>query len=282
MFGLPLLIFRFAKYNLNSLTSGGVALRYITVKGRSILIFSLLIIAAAVVSAAFSDGAETASAKAERIIPIYCVDTEEKKVAITFDAAWGADDTSEIISILDEYNAKATFFVVGDWARKYPDSVKAFSAAGHEIANHSNDHTLYSKLSSEQIKEDILLCNEAIELAAGKAPTLLRAPSGDYTDTSERAAKEMNMTTVQWSVDSLDWQGLEVSEIVSRVVGAADCGDIILFHNDVKNTPPALREVLRQLSEKGYSFVTVSELIYHDSYRIDATGKQISEVKTGN
>lgn len=257
-------------------------MRYITVKGRSIFLFSVLIIAAVVILAAFSEGAETASAGDERIIPIYCVDTEEKKVAITFDAAWGADDTSEIINILGEYNAKATFFVVGDWARKYPDSLKAFSAAGHELANHSNDHTLYSKLGLEQIKEDILLCNEAIEFASGKTPTLLRAPSGDYTNTSEKAAKEMNMTTVQWSVDSLDWQGLEVSEIVSRVVGAADCGAIILFHNDVKNTPPALREVLRQLSEKGYSFVTVSELIYHDSYRIDATGKQISEAQATN
>ena len=79
---------------------------------------------------------------------------------------------------------------------------------------------------------------------------------------------------VQWSVDSLDWQGLEVAEMVKRVTGAAENGSIILFHNDVKNTPEALRQILAVLSEKGYSFVTVEELIYTEHYRIDATGKQ--------
>ena len=82
------------------------------------------------------------------------------------------------------------------------------------------------------------------------------------------------MQTVQWSVDSLDWQGLSVEEMVKRVTAATENGSIILFHNDVKNTPDALREILRILSGEGYSFVTVEELIYWENYRIDSAGRQ--------
>lgn len=210
-----------------------------------------------------------------RLIPIYCVDTSEKKVAITFDAAWGADDTDELIDILKEYNAKATVFVVGEWARKYPDSVKAFHNAGHEIGNHSDSHRAYSKLNYDDIKADINLCSDSIEAAIGERPSLLRAPSGDYSNNTITAAESLSMKTIQWSVDSLDWQGLEVDEIAKRVTAASENGSIILFHNDVKNTPKALRLVLDDLSKKGYSFVTVSELVFADNYRIDNTGKQI-------
>lgn len=210
-----------------------------------------------------------------RLIPIYCVDTAEKKVAITFDAAWGADDTDELIGILKEYNAKATVFVVGEWARKYPDSVKAFYNAGHEIGNHSDSHKAYSKLNFDEIKSDINLCGDSVEAAIGIRPSLLRAPSGDYTNNTITAAESLSMKTIQWSVDSLDWQGLDTDEIVKRVTGAAENGSIILFHNDVKNTPGALRKILDNLSQKGYSFVTVSELIFSDNYKIDNTGRQI-------
>lgn len=251
-------------------------MRYFTITKRGIFIAGIMLLATVMVIAVFSNrSVKTNAVQSDKIVPIYCVSTEEKKIAITFDAAWGADDTNELIGILGEYNAKATFFVVGDWARKYPDSIKAFYAAGHEIGNHSDKHTAYSKLSADEIKADIALCNEAVKNATGVAPVLIRAPSGDYTDTSETACAQSNMRTVQWSVDSLDWQGLEKDEIVKRVVSAADCGSIILFHNDVKNTPAALKEILSQLSQKGYSFVTVSELIYQENYSIDSTGKQI-------
>lgn len=216
----------------------------------------------------------TAANTQTRKIPIYCVNTPEKKIALTFDAAWGAEDTQTLLDILAQYNAKATVFVVGDWARKYPDAVKAFYKAGHSIGNHSDSHKAYSKLSLEEITADIQACNEAIKQCTGQTPKLLRAPSGDYTNDVLTAAEGLSMYTIQWSVDSLDWQGLEVEEMVKRVTGAAENGSIILFHNDVKNTPEALRQILATLSEKGYSFVTVEELIYTEHYRIDATGKQ--------
>jgi len=111
----------------------------------------------------------------------------------------------------------------------------------------------------------------------GKKPMLLRSPSGDYTNVSEIAAKKSGMTTVQWSVDSLDWRGLSSEEIKTRVLSAAENGSIILFHNDVKNTPEALDAILSSLSEKGYSFVGVSELIFPEPYKIDGAGKQIKQ-----
>lgn len=242
---------------------------------KSLFFLSLCVTAAcAVLFGAAAGLPQTKPAASERLIPIYCVETEEKKAAITFDAAWGADDTQQILEILKKYNARCTFFAVGDWVRKYPDSVKAFYAAGHKIANHSDLHKMYSKLSYKQIAEDVAACNEAIEKVIGEKPLLLRAPSGDYNNDTVKAAESLGMYTVQWSVDSLDWQGLSVEEIVARVTSAVESGSIVLFHNDVKNTPQALNKVLETLSKQGYQFVPAEELIYRDNYRIDAAGRQ--------
>ena len=251
-------------------------MRFLILTKRSLLCAALIALSAVLVAAGLGRQYQTSSASntGERKIPVYCVDTNEKKIAITFDAAWGADDTDELLAILAEYNAKVTVFAVGDWVRQNPDAVKAFYEAGHTIANHSDTHTAYSKLSYEEIKADIQRCNAEIEKCIGKAPALVRVPSGDYTNDAINAAESLSMQTIQWSVDSLDWQGVSVEEMVERVTGATENGSILLFHNDVKNTPEALRQILQILSERGYRFVTVDELIYTEDFRIDATGKQ--------
>lgn len=251
-------------------------MRYVLLTKRTIFVVLTLLLSAALVISGVSNrytAAQTAKTQ-ERKIPVYCVNTNEKKIAVTFDAAWGAEDTDELLSILQEYNAKATVFVVGDWARKYPDAVRAFFDAGHTIGNHSDSHKAYSKLSLTEIQADVQACNTEIEKITGEKPRLLRAPSGDYSNDTLTAAEGLSMQTVQWSVDSLDWQGLSVEEMVTRVTGAVENGSILLFHNDVKNTPEALRQILKSLSQKGYQFVTVEELLYWDDYRIDSTGKQ--------
>lgn len=250
--------------------------RYMLLTKQTIFTLLTLALSAVLVVAGISKQytVKQAAKTVERKLPVYCVETAEKKVSVTFDAAWGAEDTEEILSILNEYNARVTVFTVGDWVRKYPDAVKAFHAAGHTIGNHSDSHKAYSKLSLEEIKADIEACNAEIEGCIGEKPKLLRAPSGDYTNDVITAADALSMQTVQWSVDSLDWQGLSVEEMVARVTGAAENGSIILFHNDVKNTPEALRQCLQALSEKGYQFVTVEELLYWNNYRIDGAGKQ--------
>ena len=209
-----------------------------------------------------------------RQLPIYAVATDEKKIAITFDAAWTNQDTDALIEILAKHNAKATFFIVGDWAKSFPESVKAFYDAGHTIANHSDTHKAFSKCSKQEIKEEILNCNEKLEGIIGEKVTLLRAPSGDYTNQSIEVAKSLDMTTIQWDCDSLDYQGLTVDEIVNRVISRVANGSIVLFHNGVENTAPALDKVLTELEKQGYSFVSVNDLIYKEDYYLDHTGRQ--------
>ena len=209
-----------------------------------------------------------------RQLPIYAVATDEKKIAITFDAAWTNQDTDTLIEILAKHNAKATFFIVGDWAKSFPESVKAFYDAGHTIANHSDTHKAFSKCSRQEIKEEIQNCNEKLEGIIGEKVTLLRAPSGDYTNQSIEVAKSLDMETIQWDCDSLDYRGLSVDEITNRVVARVTNGSIVLFHNGVENTAPALDKILTELEKQGYTFVSVNDLIYKDNYYLDHTGRQ--------
>ena len=213
-------------------------------------------------------------AKTNRKLPIYSVATSEKKIAITFDAAWTNQDTQQLIDILAKHNAKATVFIVGDWAKKFPESVKAFFDAGHTIANHSDTHKAFSKCSREEIKEEIMNCNKKLEAITGVPVTLVRAPSGDYTDQSLEVCKELGMTMIQWNCDSLDYTKISVDEIVNRVINGTTNGSILLFHNGVDNTAPALDRILTELAKQGYSFVSVEDLIYKDNFYIDHTGKQ--------
>ena len=209
-----------------------------------------------------------------RKLPIYCVETEEKKIAVTFDAAWSAEDTDEIIEILKKHNAKATFFAVGDWVEKNPEAVKKLYNAGHEIGNHSDTHPSFSQINREEIKSEILNCNKKIEKITGVEPKLVRAPSGDYDNKSIEVTESLNMKMIQWDVDSLDWKKLSVDEMYGRVVSKTQKGSILLFHNGVENTPEALDKILEKLEKDGYKFVTVSELIYWDNYEIDHMGRQ--------
>ena len=212
---------------------------------------------------------------AERKLPIYCVQTDEKKIAVTFDAAWSAEDTNKLLEILKKHNAKATIFVVGDWVRTNPDAVKKFHQAGHEIGNHSDTHAAFSKADREKIKEEIENCNAEIEKITGFKPKVLRAPRGDYDNKSIEVTESVGMKMIQWDVDSLDWKLLSVEEMYSRVASKVQNGSIILFHNGVENTPEALDKILTKLEKDGYQFVTVSELIYWDNYEIDHMGRQI-------
>ena len=210
----------------------------------------------------------------ERKLPIYSVETAEKKIAITFDGAWSADDTDELLEILKKHNAKATVFAVGDWVIKNPDAIKKFYKNGHEIGNHSDSHPSFSKISRGEIKEEIMLCNSKIKNITGESPVLVRAPSGDYSNESIEVAESLGMKMIQWDVDSLDWKKLSVDEMYNRVTSKVQNGSIVLFHNGVKNTPEALDKILEKLRKDGYEFVTVSELIYWDDYEIDHSGRQ--------
>lgn len=248
-------------------------MRYKVIKLSSVLVVFILLSIAILSTVTISQIGTTVN-NAIRRLPIYSVETKEKKIAITFDAAWSAEDTDQLIEILKKHNAKATIFAVGDWVDKNPDEVKKFSKNGHELANHSDTHASFSKISREAIKNEILSCNKKIKSITGTAPKLVRAPSGDYDNKSIEVAEGLDMKMIQWDCDSLDWKLLSVDEMYSRVTEKVQNGSILLFHNGVENTPEALDKILTKLEKDGYKFVTVSELIYWDNYEIDHTGRQ--------
>ena len=232
-----------------------------------------LLLAAAMFYVVNFPAAVGASASA-RQLPIYCVQRDQKLVSISFDAAWGNEDTQQLIDILGQYGVTATFFVVGDWADKYPESVKALHDAGHEVMNHSNTHAHYPQLSAEEIITDLNACNDKIEAITGVRPTLVRLPYGDYDDKSISAVRSIGMEPIQWDVDSLDWKELSAQEITSRVTSKVQPGSIVLFHNAALHTPEALPTILETLIQDGYTFVPISQMILTGSYTIDHTGRQ--------
>ena len=220
-------------------------------------------------------GTLSAFAGNDRKLPIYCVETGEKKIAISFDAAWGNDDTELLISILSDYNVPATFFVVGAWVDKYPESVKQLSDAGHRVENHSNTHPYMTKLSNDQILNELSSCNEKIASVTGRMPTLIRPPYGDYDNHVIEAIENAGMYCIQWDVDSLDWKDNATPEsICKRVTSKVKNGSIVLFHNDADHTPAALPNILKTLKDEGYEFVFIEDLIYKENYEIIHDGTQ--------
>jgi peptidoglycan/xylan/chitin deacetylase (PgdA/CDA1 family) len=195
-------------------------------------------------------------------------------VALSFDAAWGNEDTQTLIDILDRYGVHTTFFVVGDWVDKYPESVKALADAGNEVMNHSSDHAHFSSLTDQQIADNITTCNEKIAAVTGVTPTLFRCPYGEYDDHVIQGVQALSMTAVQWDVDSLDWKGYDADTICKRVTSQVGPGSIVLFHNAALHTPEALPRILDSLIGDGYKVVPISQLIYTGDYTIDHTGRQ--------
>lgn len=209
-----------------------------------------------------------------RRLPIYSVEREDKKIAISFDCAWGTDYTDRILEILQRENVRATFFMVEFWAEKYPEYVKKIDECGNEIGTHSSTHSYMSKQDAARIREELKTSSEAIESVTGKKVELFRAPYGDYDDLLIQTAQEEGYYTIQWDVDSLDWKDLSASEISVRIVNRVKSGSIILCHNNGLHTAEALPIVLDTLKNSGYTFVPIGELIYRDNYTIDANGRQ--------
>ncbi len=233
---------------------------------------SLLLCVAVIFSLVYSPSAiKTSLAKKE--LPIYCVDRDEKCVSLTFDAAWGNEDTQQLIDILGKYGVKATFFVVGDWVDKYPESVKALHDAGHEVMSHSNDHAHFNQLSADQIVENIGISNDKIEKITGVRPTLFRCPYGEYNDKVISTVNSMGIKTIQWDVDSLDWKDYDAATITGRIKNAVSPGSIVLFHNAALHTPEALPDIIEFLLSESYSIVPVSQLLLQGEYEMDHTGR---------
>ncbi len=238
----------------------------------SILLVTIVLLS----SVAVADCAGVYFNKSTRKIPVYSVEIEDdrKVIALTFDAAWGADKTQGIIDIMNKYGAKGTFFLVGFWIDKYEEETKAIANAGFDIGNHSRNHLNMPKLSADEIKNEILYVNDRVQAITGKTPAYFRAPFGDYDNKLMTSLESLNMTGVQWSIDSLDWKGLNAKQIYDRVVPKAKSGDIVLFHNNSDHILDALPLILTALKDAGFEFVGISDLVAQSDYTIDNNGIQ--------
>lgn len=215
----------------------------------------------------------------DRELPIYCVDTKEKEVALSFDAAWGAEDFNNIMDILDKHKVKVTFFMTGGWVDENPECVKTLVEKGHDLGNHSVHHYDMTTISKEQMKTEINDVGKKVEELTGYKMKLFRPPYGAYNNDVIKATYECGYFPIQWNVDSLDWKNYGVQSIIDTVCNHKDLGpgSIILCHNGAKYTAKALDEMLTQLEEKGYKIVPISKLIMTEKYHMDATGKQIAD-----
>lgn len=209
-----------------------------------------------------------------RKIPIYRVDTQEKKIALTFDAAWGADKTEGIMEILKEYGADATFFLVGFWMESYPEMTQKIAENGFEIGTHSNTHPHMSRLDTETIVTELTVSCAKINSLTDQQVTLFRAPFGEYNDKVMTAAEGLGLQTIQWDVDSLDWRDLSANDIAMRVINAVQPGSIILMHNNGLHTAESLPIIISTLKNRGYEFRPIGEMIYRTDYTLDSNGRQ--------
>ena len=238
------------------------------------------VVVALVFLSVFSIGFNTvdvSSVVVNKKLPIYAVQTDENKVAISFDAAWGADKTRDIMSLCEEYNVKATFFLVGFWIDKYPDMVKEIYNRGFEIGIHSSTHPDMTKLSKSKIREELYNNMQQIKEITGFTPKLFRPPYGYYNNNLIEICEDLGLSCIEWSVDSLDWKGLSAQEIASRVTSKSCKGSIVLFHNNSDNIIQGLKMVLEYYKLNKTLVVPIGELIYYSDFTINHQGVQIKK-----
>lgn len=241
---------------------------------RYIFALSIISLAFTLVGRITSDIIATVAGTSKKT-PIYCIETSTNDISLTFDCAWGAEDMPQILDILKNNQVRATFFVLGEWAEKFPDIIKRMSEEGHDISNHSDTHPHIASLGYEDIKKEITNANKKIENLIGKKNNLFRAPYGEYSDNVISVAEELGFYTIQWDVDSLDWKNLGKENILNRVLVKTKNGSIILMHNGTEDTANVLDEMIKKLKEKGFNFKPISEFIYTENYLVDHAGKQI-------
>lgn len=254
----------FFVYNKDKIISVVIALNTVLI---------LFLIAGVIDKNKLNNTIETSVSNA-KLLPIYKVETKEPKISLTINCAWNADDIDLILEILSKNDVKATFFVVGDWAIKFPEALKKIADSGNEIANHSYSHPHVNNLSYEKNVEEIIKCSDTIKKIIGTDTKIYRGPYGEYNDIVIKSAMDNNHTMIQWSIDSLDYKGLTGEQMWEKIGQNLENGSIILMHNGTENTALSLDMIIKNIKEKGYKLVTVSELIYKENYEINSNGVQ--------
>ncbi|WP_051318473.1 polysaccharide deacetylase family protein [Cohnella thermotolerans] len=200
---------------------------------------------------------------------VWEVPMDEPLIALTFDDGPDEKTTEQILDLLAQYNAKATFFVVGKRAELYPEVVRREAEEGHEIANHTYTHKYFNRrVQNGDIASELQRTGDMLTELTGQPIRWFRPPGGFYNDTVVRIAREKGYTVVLWSwhQDTRDWISPGVNRIVRKVLGNARNGDIVLLHDHVEGstqTVQALAQILPELTRRGFRMVTVSELMRH-------------------
>lgn len=211
-------------------------------------------------------------------MPIHKVDTEEKKIALSFDVAWGASNIREVLDTLDNNNVKATFFLVGSWIDDNKELAQEISTRGHDIGNHSNTHANMKELSEDDLVNELEVTSEKIKNITGKKPDIYRPPFGAVDEESLKLCEALGYKVIKWDVDSLDWKEIGPNHVIDKVLKDVEPGSIVLFHGNVTNTSQHLDSIIKELKKDGYEIVPVSELVYEENYEVDSNG--IQKLKT--
>lgn len=211
-------------------------------------------------------------------MPIHSVNTDKQEIALSFDINWAEKDyLDDILIILNKYNVKATFFVMGKWITYTDDNkekLNRIKEGGHEIGNHSYIHPNFSKLSNEKIEEEIMKTEKIIKDTVGVKSKLFRFPSGDYSESAVKKVLSLDYMPIQWDADSVDWKEDGETVEYERVRKKVKSGSIMLFHNNAKHTPSNLEKLIKELQSEGYEFKKVGDIIYNDGFYIDSLGTQ--------
>ena len=207
-------------------------------------------------------------------IPINKVETDEKKITLSFDVAWDSDNIDSILETLDKHNVKATFFLVGTWVDNNEELVKKIHQKGHGIGNHSNTHPNTNELSDESIINEIEVASEKISNITGEEVKLYRPPFGEIDKRSMDICYDLGYQVIKWDIDSLDWKEIGHNHVVDRVIRNSQPGSIVLFHTNTDGVEYYLDEILTKLKNEEYDVVSVQELLYKDNYIIDSNGVQ--------
>lgn len=191
------------------------------------------------------------------------VETNQKHVALTFDSNWGNRQIKLILETLKDEDVKATFFFSGEWAERYPEIVRKALKDGHEIESHGMRHDDYTRMEPKQIRQDMLHAGEAIYKSGGVRPVMIRPPYGQVNKETLDTARALHLQSVLWSVNPQDESNPGYKIIVQRVLNEAGKGDIIRLHasDSAKQTYRALPLIIREMENRGYTFVTLQNLM---------------------
>ena len=210
---------------------------------------------------------ETEAATEGEEIVYHSRHNDRMEIALSFDDGPHPRLTPVILKILEEYGIKATFFMVGENVGYYPAAARAVVEAGHEIGNHTFSHRKFGRLEEEELRREILSCEEAIASVSDSPVRFIRPPEGQMSDTMRRVIGSSDYRVILWDVDTRDWAHTPPAEITRHILDTVQAGDIILMHDFIgydSPTPEALRAVIPALLERGFHFVTVGELVEGD------------------